>query len=77
MNAPARNTPIRPRNGKAGSADDVRKATGRCPVCAKPVVRQHRPFCSKRCAEIDLGRWLKGAYAVPGDPVTRVDEQDD
>jgi endogenous inhibitor of DNA gyrase (YacG/DUF329 family) len=32
-------------------------------------VSEHRPFCSKRCAEIDLGRWLKGAYVIPGAPV--------
>jgi len=42
--------------------------TCRCPVCGKPTAHEHRPFCSKRCAEIDLGRWLKGAYAVPGGP---------
>jgi uncharacterized protein len=36
-----------------------------CPVCGRPPVAQHRPFCSKRCAEIDLGRWLKGVYHVP------------
>jgi uncharacterized protein len=43
----------------------------RCPICGKPTVTEHRPFCSKRCAEVDLGRWLKGAYAVPGAPVGR------
>ena len=36
-----------------------------CPICAKPRVERYRPFCSKRCADIDLGRWLKGAYAIP------------
>jgi endogenous inhibitor of DNA gyrase (YacG/DUF329 family) len=44
----------------------------RCPICGKPVGREHRPFCSKRCAEIDLGRWLKGAYAVPGEPAGKI-----
>jgi len=39
-----------------------------CPICGKPKVAAHRPFCSKRCAEVDLGRWLKGQYALPGDP---------
>ena len=38
----------------------------RCAVCGKPQEAKFRPFCSKRCAEIDLGRWLKGAYAIPG-----------
>jgi hypothetical protein len=36
----------------------------RCPVCGKPAASAHRPFCSGRCADIDLGRWLKGTYRV-------------
>jgi endogenous inhibitor of DNA gyrase (YacG/DUF329 family) len=36
-----------------------------CPICAKPAVERFRPFCSRRCADIDLHRWLSGAYAVP------------
>jgi hypothetical protein len=36
-----------------------------CAICAKPVVERFRPFCSRRCADIDLHRWLSGAYAVP------------
>ena len=38
----------------------------RCPICRKPVAGPHRPFCSKRCADVDLNRWLSGVYAVPG-----------
>ncbi len=38
-----------------------------CPICKKPAVEQYRPFCSKRCADVDLGRWLTGAYAVPAE----------
>jgi endogenous inhibitor of DNA gyrase (YacG/DUF329 family) len=37
-----------------------------CAVCGKPQEAAFRPFCSKRCADIDLGRWLKGGYAIPG-----------
>ena len=37
-----------------------------CPICAKPSMEAAKPFCSKRCADIDLGRWLKGTYAIPG-----------
>jgi endogenous inhibitor of DNA gyrase (YacG/DUF329 family) len=37
----------------------------RCPTCGKPAVERFRPFCSKRCADVDLNRWLKGIYAVP------------
>jgi len=41
-----------------------------CPICKRPLdehegALRFRPFCSKRCAEVDLGRWLKGAYAIP------------
>ena len=38
-----------------------------CPVCGKPADEKYRPFCSKRCADIDLGRWLKESYRVPTD----------
>jgi len=36
----------------------------KCPICNKPVHEQHRPFCSKRCADVDLGHWLKGSYVI-------------
>lgn len=36
-----------------------------CPICGKPTAPRHQPFCSGRCADIDLGRWLKGNYRVP------------
>ena len=36
-----------------------------CPICGKMPVQQFRPFCSKRCADVDLNRWLSGVYAVP------------
>lgn len=46
-----------------------RRGDGRaCPLCGKPADHAFRPFCSKRCADIDLGRWLRGAYALPGEP---------
>ena len=37
----------------------------RCPICGKPAKVEHRPFCSRRCADIDLSRWLSGAYFIP------------
>lgn len=37
-----------------------------CPICAKPAVAEYRPFCSRRCADVDLARWLRGDYVVPG-----------
>lgn len=39
----------------------------RCPICSKPPVVEYRPFCSRRCADVDLQRWLTGAYAVPAE----------
>ena len=39
-----------------------------CAICGKPQQADFAPFCSKRCADIDLGRWLKGGYAIPGAP---------
>src|ERR1700761_5458340 len=38
-----------------------------CAVCGKPQDAAFRPFCSKRCADLDLGKWLKGTYVIPGD----------
>ena len=37
----------------------------KCPICGKPSVEAYRPFCSKRCADVDLNRWLTGAYVIP------------
>jgi uncharacterized protein len=36
-----------------------------CPICRKPAQAEYRPFCSKRCADVDLQRWLVGTYAIP------------
>jgi endogenous inhibitor of DNA gyrase (YacG/DUF329 family) len=41
--------------------------TRRCPICKKPGDDRFRPFCSKRCADLDLSRWLNGAYAIPAE----------
>lgn len=38
-----------------------------CPICGKPVVAAYRPFCSRRCADVDLGRWLTESYRVPAE----------
>jgi endogenous inhibitor of DNA gyrase (YacG/DUF329 family) len=38
-----------------------------CPICRKPAEPAYRPFCSKRCADVDLQRWLSGAYVIPGE----------
>ena len=48
---------------------------GACPVCGKPRSAAAAPFCSRRCADIDLHRWLQGSYAIP--TAEGVDEGDD
>jgi len=47
------------------------KATGKesgkpCPICGKPAVEASLPFCSDRCRDVDLNRWLSDSYAIPG-----------
>ena len=46
-------------------ADPAAPSPAPCPICGKPRAQQFRPFCSKRCADVDLNRWFKGTYAVP------------
>lgn len=38
-----------------------------CPICGRPAVKALIPFCSQRCADIDLNRWLGGEYRIPTD----------
>jgi endogenous inhibitor of DNA gyrase (YacG/DUF329 family) len=45
-----------------------------CPICAKQTEAKYRPFCSRRCADIDLGRWLNESYRVP---TTSTDPEDE
>lgn len=49
----------------------------KCPICEKPVSAAHQPFCSARCADLDLHRWLSGRYVVPGAAAPADDEGDD
>jgi hypothetical protein len=51
--------PLEPPAEGAGAA--------RCPICRKPAEPAHRPFCSQRCADVDLHRWFSGTYAVPAE----------
>lgn len=36
-----------------------------CPICGKPAADRYTPFCSKRCADVDLNRWLSEGYSLP------------
>lgn len=45
----------------------------KCPICGATTEKRWRPFCSKRCADVDLGRWMTGAYAIPGEDAAEDD----
>jgi uncharacterized protein len=49
------------------------KTRKKCPICGKPTDENIKPFCSKRCADVDLHRWLSGSYAIPA---TEDEEED-
>jgi len=66
-----------PGKGPAGEAGkETGKATGKekpCPICGKPAFEASRPFCSERCRNVDLNRWLSNSYAIPA---ARDDDED-
>ena len=47
------------------SAKKAAKKGEKCPLCAKPAADHYKPFCSKRCADLDLGKWLGDGYRIP------------
>src|SRR6266702_3059464 len=53
------------KTSKAGTAKAKKGAVIVCPICGKPADAVLRPFCSKRCADVDLHRWFSGRYVVP------------
>jgi endogenous inhibitor of DNA gyrase (YacG/DUF329 family) len=50
---------------KAGNVEPLRPKRP-CPECGRPSARETYPFCSTRCKDVDLNRWLSGAYIIPG-----------
>lgn len=49
----------------------------KCPICKKDLEdMKYKPFCSKRCADIDLGNWLNGSYAIPAEELDEEDVQE-
>jgi hypothetical protein len=59
----------------AVKATSMSASTGhRCPVCGEPSIHANRPFCSKRCADVDLARWLNGHYVIAG--ANRLSDED-
>lgn len=70
MTDPRPDQPNRPAQGDGDDGEQVvplRRRRQACPTCGKPPAERYRPFCSKRCADVDLNRWLTGRYAVPID----------
>ena len=53
--------------------EKLAKGVKGCPICGKPQTAASKPFCSERCRDIDLNRWLSGSYAIP----VRDDEDED
>lgn len=47
-----------------------------CPICKSPTDARYRPFCSRRCADVDLARWLNGSYAVPAEEEDLPEDED-
>ncbi|ACK49727.1 protein of unknown function DUF329 [Methylocella silvestris BL2] len=56
---------VEPEANPDPAADSAPQPRRPCPICGKPAVAAMRPFCSKRCADVDLHRWLGGVYAIP------------
>lgn len=52
-------------SAKITRLDSARKSQTRCLQCGAPALKPHTPFCSRRCAQIDLGKWLNEDYRVP------------
>jgi uncharacterized protein len=50
----------------AGSGKGGEKPARPCPICGKPASEATLPFCSPRCRDVDLNRWLSNSYVVPG-----------
>ena len=47
-----------------------------CPICGKPTAADYRPFCSRRCADVDLGRWLNESYRIPAETEDEAETED-
>jgi endogenous inhibitor of DNA gyrase (YacG/DUF329 family) len=59
--------PIKPPQ-RAAPGKAANKAAKKCPICGKPATEASKPFCSERCRDVDLNRWLSNSYAIPGRP---------
>ncbi|WP_448207226.1 DNA gyrase inhibitor YacG [Azospirillum sp. sgz302134] len=57
--------------------NDNNKPEKACPICGRPATPEARPFCSKRCADVDLSRWLGGVYRIESNDRGDTDATDD
>jgi endogenous inhibitor of DNA gyrase (YacG/DUF329 family) len=60
--------PVKPPEDKVGKA-----SAKPCPICGKPATEASKPFCSERCRDVDLNRWLSDSYKIPA---ARDDDED-
>ena len=51
--------------GKSSAKESAKGSVKPCPICGKPATEASRPFCSERCRDVDLNRWLSNSYAIP------------
>jgi uncharacterized protein len=59
--------PAKPRDDSGPRKPKGSKGSAKpCPICGKPATEASHPFCSERCRDVDLNRWLSGSYAIPG-----------
>jgi endogenous inhibitor of DNA gyrase (YacG/DUF329 family) len=61
--------PVKPKKA-AGSR---KRPAKKCPICGKPATEASKPFCSERCRDVDLNRWLSDSYRIPA---ARDDDED-
>ena len=60
-------------SGKEPAKRSKKRSVKPCPICGKPSTEASRPFCSERCRDVDLNRWLSNSYSIPG----RKDDDED
>jgi hypothetical protein len=66
-----------PKSERAPASSGRAEKTKTCAICGRPRDPHYDPFCSKRCADVDLHRWLKGGYVIPGqDSTPREDDEE-
>jgi uncharacterized protein len=67
--------PAKPPTETGPGGQPTKPSAKRCPICGKPALEAAKPFCSDRCRDVDLNRWLSGSYVVPGRPEADEDEE--